>query len=89
MGQHEERYTKRMETIEDALDPFRQSLAADGYGLRVDAVEAGVLRLSIVSQAGACEECLVPKGLMATMIRDTISQEHGIREIELTYPGER
>jgi len=31
----------------------------------------------------------VPKGLMAVMIRDTISREHGIREIALTYPGER
>ena len=78
-----------MESIEHALDPFRQSLAADGYGLRVDAVEAGVLRLSIVAQAGACEECLVPRALMTAMIQDSISQEPGIHEIELTYPDER
>jgi hypothetical protein len=78
-----------MESIEQALDPFRQSLGADGYGLRVDTVEAGVLRLSILALADACEECLVPKELMTAMIQDTISRESGIREIELTYPGER
>jgi hypothetical protein len=59
------------------------ALEADGYQLAIE--EAGA-RLAVVITAGpdACEDCLVPKDLMRSML----SSELGVdaATIDITYP---
>lgn len=76
-----------MDATLDGLRQIRDTLQTDGYDLRVDKLSAGRLELSVVPLDGACEECLVPKRLMETMIANSLS-DSPIREIDLRYPGE-
>lgn len=70
---------------QSGLATVRSTLEADGYRLEVteDGERVGV---QIVATPDACEDCLVPKPLMRTMLQDAL----GVAEqsIDLTYPGE-
>lgn len=50
----------------DSLAGIRTALNADGYELALDDDDPVVIR--IVAGPEACEECLVPKPLMSSMI---------------------
>ncbi len=45
--------------------------------------------MAIAAGPDACEDCLVPKGMMADMIRNVL-HDAGVEagELELTYPNE-
>ncbi len=70
------------------LEPISAALAADGYELSA-ALETGGLKVAIAAGPDACEDCLVPKGMMADMIRNVL-HDAGVEagELELTYPNE-
>ncbi|MDE3074039.1 MAG: hypothetical protein KGJ86_01305 [Chloroflexota bacterium] len=74
--------------MEEALAGIRQSLVADGYDLRIDGLEGGRLRLSILAGPEACEECLVPKDLMKRMLMQCLESSDEVQDIELHYPAE-
>ena len=61
------------------------ALAADGYQLSIDQADA---TLSVVITAGpdACEDCLVPKELMRSMLSSELGVEAAL--IDLTYPAD-
>jgi hypothetical protein len=70
---------------EEGLQEVRTTLEADGYELNVR--EAGErVAAQIVAGPEACEDCLVPKPLMLTMLQQAL----GVPEssIDLRYPNE-
>ena len=59
------------------------ALEADGYHMAIEEADA---KLSIVITAGpdACEDCLVPKDLMRSMLSSELGVDAAI--IDITYP---
>ena len=73
-----------IETIERALEPIRDSLKADGFDLKVEGFEGGVISLIVLAGPEACHECLLPQEHMQLRIEDRL---RGIaRSVRLRYP---
>lgn len=68
---------------EQGVQSIRTSLEADGYELEVqeDGERVGV---RVTATPEACEECLVPKELMLTMLEQALEVPGA--SIDLTYP---
>lgn len=69
-----------------ALSEIREVLQADGYELAVGQMTGDTLEIEVLTLDGACDDCLVAKDLMATMISDALPDGLGIGRIQLTYP---
>ncbi|MFW6205466.1 MAG: hypothetical protein ACOC96_10865 [Actinomycetota bacterium] len=67
------------------LEEFRRSLAADGYELDVD-VSAGSAAVRIVAGPDACDDCLVSKSMMRSMLAPVLGVAEN--DIDLTYPAD-
>ena len=67
------------------LEDFRKTMAADDYHLEVD-VTGDAADVRIKAGPSACEECLVPKSMMATMLAPVLGVPAD--RIALTYPTE-
>lgn len=65
------------------LEEFRKSLAADGYRLDVD-VSADSADVRIVAGPDACDDCLVSKPVMRTMLAPVLGVPAD--DIDLRYP---
>ena len=76
-----------MKQIQDRLKLVRETLQADGYELLLNGLDGGRLRVTIVAQEGACEECLVPKVVMERILLKNLG-DAGVGEVEVTYPGD-
>jgi Fe-S cluster biogenesis protein NfuA len=50
-----------IETIEAALQPIRNSLEVDGFDLRVDGINDGIVSVVVFAGPDACLECLIPR----------------------------
>jgi hypothetical protein len=73
-----------IETIERALQPIRDSLQADGFDLKVEGFEGGVVSLTVLAGPEACRECLLPQEHMQLRLE---SRLRGIaRFVRLRYP---
>jgi hypothetical protein len=68
------------------LDQLKQTLQADDYRLDVD-VQGDSADVQIVAGPDACEECLVPKPLMQSMLAPVLGVEPA--SIRLTYPTDK
>lgn len=75
-------------TIASHLEGFREGLVADGYDLLVDGFANGTAKLRITAGPEACEECLIPKKLMVSMLEDSLKELPDVQAIEVLYPGE-
>lgn len=75
-----------MASINEELAGIRHGLEASGYELRVDGVQADLLRLSVVARAAACRECLMPKDIMLMVVQQALLSRPEIRRIEVRYP---
>ncbi|UOR01792.1 hypothetical protein MUN77_00240 [Leucobacter allii] len=71
--------------MNDQLDELRATLAADGYGLEVVPGERGFL-VTVSSADGVCDDCLVPKPLLVSMLQPVLGVP--AEGIELRYPDE-
>jgi hypothetical protein len=74
--------------LDRALEPVSAALAADGYALsaRRDG-EAVAVRIAATPEA--CDDCLVPKELMARMITGALADAGlGASSVDLRYPNE-
>ena len=71
---------------EEALQRLRSSLEADGYRLDVRQGDAGRVGVRISATPTACADCLVPKPLLRSILRQAL----GVAEdsIDLSYPSE-
>jgi hypothetical protein len=75
-------------TLAGALAPIASALAADGYELSATR-EGSMLNVSVAAGPEACQECLVPKDLMAQMIRTALSNAGlAAASVNLTYPAQ-
>ena len=71
-------------TIQEALQPIRNSLLADGFDIEVESFEEGVVSLIVLAGPEACQECLIPAEHMQLRIEDRLK---GIaRIVRLRYP---
>ena len=71
-------------TIEEALQPIRNSLQADGFDLKIESFEEGVASLIVTAGPEACQECLIPAEHMQLRIENRLK---GIaRIVRLRYP---
>jgi hypothetical protein len=77
------------EDVQRALGKMQEMLRLDGYELEV-AVDAGRVALAVQATAEACEECLVPKDLFASMAAAMLT-EGGVAataaDLVVTYPA--
>jgi hypothetical protein len=76
-----------VEQVAAALRPIGEGLEQDGYALAVR-VAGGDVALRIVAGPSACEECLVPKDLMAALALQALG-DAGLapRRLAIAYPG--
>jgi len=73
-----------IETIERALQPIRDSLQADGFDLKVEGFEEGVVSLVVLAGPDACIECLIPQEHIKLRIEDRLKGL--VRTVRLRYP---
>ncbi|MCU1461693.1 MAG: hypothetical protein JWO37_1768 [Acidimicrobiales bacterium] len=73
-----------------ALTSIAASLRADGYRMHVSEPQPSRVRVMVEALPDACEECLVPKAIMTSIIESAL-EGAGIAPsvVELLYPGER
>ena len=70
--------------IEAALRPIRSSLQVDGFDLKVEAVNDGVVSVVVFAGPQACLECLIPEEHFKLRIEDRLK---GLaRAVHLRYP---
>ena len=74
-------------TPTEALSPLAQALAADGYELGVEVTADNAVRVDVRATENACEECLVPKELFASMAAKRLSDASGQPwTVDVVYP---
>ena len=75
------------ELASDLLAGMRTSLAADGYGLGVEAIPSG-LRLTVSADSDTCSDCLIPVDVFRGNV-STVFERGGLAvdTIEITYPS--
>lgn len=78
-----------VQDVEQALAGLRTGYQTDGYDLLVDSMSDGVAKVRIAAGPEACVECLVPKGVAVSMIKATLKDVAGLKDVELEYPAEQ
>jgi Fe-S cluster biogenesis protein NfuA len=73
-----------IEAIEKALQPIRNSLQADGFDLKVEGFEEGVVSLVVLAGPDACIECLIPQEHIKLRIENRLKGL--VRTVRLRYP---
>jgi len=80
-----------LDALDGVLDKFRPGFTADGFEVGVEPGADGIVVLRVVHKPDACEECLVPDDMMASMFttafREVSADVAGVR-IEHVRPGE-
>lgn len=74
-----------MNVDQQALEQLRESLAADHYQMDFELLD-GEARVRISAADDACEDCLVPKGVMRAMIAPALGIDAD--RVAIAYPGE-
>jgi Fe-S cluster biogenesis protein NfuA len=73
-----------VEKIEAALRPIRSSLQLDGFDLKIEGVNDGVVSVVVFAGPEACLECLIPQEHFKLRIEDKLK---GLaRAVHLQYP---
>jgi hypothetical protein len=73
-----------------ALAPMREQLAVDGYGLEAVVSDEHLVQVQVVALDDACEDCLIPKDLFASMISDQLTSAGlPVSDLQLSYPADR
>ena len=57
-----------MSNLTDELEPLAESLRADGADLRLEGVVDGTVQIRLVLGPDACEECILPKEHLETVL---------------------
>jgi hypothetical protein len=68
----------------DGIITIASSLDADGYDLQIDRLDDDRIRGEVSARPDACADCLVPKGVMATIIATACGIDASA--VELVYP---
>jgi hypothetical protein len=60
--------------LEQALEPLRSMLAADGYALATsDSGDGGAIVIDVTATPDACAECLAPASVIASVARSCLA----------------
>ena len=79
--------TSVSERADALLDGLRQSLASDGYGLRVEPVASGI-HITVSAQSGTCADCLVPEDVFRGIVSSVLEKGGLVMDrIDVTYPS--
>lgn len=73
-----------IEAIEAALQPIRSSLQLDGFDLKVEGLNDGVVSVVVFAGPEACLECLIPEEHFRLRIEDKLKGL--VRAVHLRYP---
>lgn len=68
----------------DEIMGFVSALDADGYDMALDRAGDGSVKVEVSARPDACEDCLVPKEVMATILAKACETE--VERIDLRYP---
>jgi hypothetical protein len=71
---------------ESALAGLRATLAADDYAMEVGEAEGRGVEVRITAGPQACDECLVPKPIMRSILHRALAVPE--EAITLVYPGD-
>lgn len=64
-----------MNDIQGALDELAPGLGADGFELRLEAVEPdGRVRIALEAGPDACRDCLVPDELLVSILESSVRE---------------
>lgn len=75
-------------SVEQALAGLRPSLAADGFDLRVGAVDGDVVQVVLAAKPAACLDCLVPDDMLTRLLADAIrAQDPSLDSVVLVKEG--
>jgi hypothetical protein len=77
------------EQISERVQPVSQMLAEDGYRLRVELHDDGVISATVEATPDACAECLVPSEVMEGVLRSHLGEDalhEGRHELTVAYP---
>jgi Fe-S cluster biogenesis protein NfuA len=77
---------KSEQQITAALEGITNALRVDGYALEVEDV-SDTLSLRIRALEDACEDCLVPAGVMAQTISGALKGAFPPDRIQVAYPA--
>jgi hypothetical protein len=72
-----------MSVDQQQLEDFRKTMEADDYHLSVE-LSGDAALATIVAGPDACEECLVPKDLMRSMLAPMLGV--GAEKVRVVYP---
>jgi hypothetical protein len=74
-----------LDAIRARLEPAVEMLRADGFELEVHADDSA-LQVSVLATDAACDECLVPKDVFASILRGMLGPDPGGAPLVITYP---
>lgn len=75
--------------LDTALEPVRQQLRADGYDLRARIADENMLEVQVVAGDEACEDCLVPRAVFATMLSEELASAGiAVAGVDVAYPAD-
>ena len=75
------------QAIEGPITQLRTMLGADGYEVEWRATGPDSIALQVVAGADACEDCLVPKSVMQSIVGQLL-EPAGLTASDIAYPGE-
>lgn len=78
---------RSVSAVEEALAVITAALHTDGYDLHVKQA-ADRLIVSIEALEGACEECLSPPSVLASVMSTALGGLYAADEIDIAYPTE-
>ena len=80
--------TEREQNAREALTSIEASMTSDGYALHVSSAAEAQYTIAIEALPGACEECLVTKDIMSSIITSTLERAGvGVTELRVEYPA--
>lgn len=72
--------------VREALSGISSALEADSYVLRLVETTPTALSFRIEAVHGACQDCLAPHVVMATLISNALGGRYATDEIHIAYP---
>jgi hypothetical protein len=79
------------EEVKERLEPVSKMLAGDGYELRVELHDDGLIAVVVEATPDACVDCLVPSEVMEGVLRANLGEDElraGGHELTVKYPAE-
>lgn len=75
-------------SVETALGELADALRMDGYDLHATETGAQAVRIEVQATGTACADCLIPRELFTSMVRDRLRSDAGGEwRVDVVYPA--